>query len=235
MFLFFSFYRALYEGLNDPSLIDWRDIINLQKHWIGECDGYRFDFQVYTDDVYRTILNVWTQHPEHVPLAAFICIKPNSFIHKYYVLNHKNVYIKNPITGNKLPILVTDRVQYPDGQESRLAVPQINSFDKDLANEHNISYNNDQTMNLSKETVCEKAKKLNLGGYPVSSKLQDWLISRQRYWGTPVPIIYCNNCGTQPVPEDQLPVKLPVLNEQSGKKFKSLESAEEWIKTTCPK
>lgn len=207
----------------------------MQKHWIGECDGYRFDFQVYTDDVYRTILNVWTQHPEHVPLAAFICIKPNTFVHKYYVLNHKNVSVKNPITGNQIPILVTDHVEYPDGQESRLAVPQINSFDKDLANEHNISYNNDESMHLSKEAVCEKAKNLNLGGYPVSSKLQDWLISRQRYWGTPVPIIHCNDCGTQAVPEDQLPVKLPILNEQSSTKFKSLKSAEEWIKTTCPK
>lgn len=229
------FYRALFEGLNDPSLIDWRDIISLQKHWIGECDGYRFDFQLYTDNVCRTILNVWTQYPEHVPLAAFICIKPSSFVHKYYVLNYKNVSIKNPITGSILPIVVTDCVEYPEGQESRLAVPHANSVDKKLAKEHNISYSENQSSYLSREAICEKAKELNFGGYQVSSKLQDWLISRQRYWGTPVPIIHCNDCGAQAVPEDQLPVKLPMLDVQNGKKFKLLELAEEWINTTCPK
>jgi len=234
-FLVNNFYRALYDGLNDTSLKDWRDIINLQKHWIGECNGYRFDFHIYIDNTYQTILNIWTQYPEHVPLAAFICVKPDSFIHKYYILNHKNVYIKNPITGNMLPILVTDHVEFPDGQETCLAVPHINSNDEKLAKKHNISYHVNQSSNLTREMVCEKAKELNCGGYLVSSKLQDWLISRQRYWGTPVPIIHCNICGAQAVPEDQLPVELPMLNTQSGTKFKSLESAEEWIKTNCPK
>lgn len=225
----------MYDGLNDPSLIDWRDIINLQKHWIGECNGYKFDFQLYTDNVYRTILNIWTQHPEHIPLAAFICVKPDSFVHKYYVLNHKKVYIKNIITGNMLPIVVTNRVEYPDGQDTRLAVPHEYLIDEELAKEHNISSTINPNLYLSREAICNKAKKLNLGGYLVSSKLQDWLISRQRYWGTPIPIIHCNNCGAQAVPEDKLPVKLPILDTQKGKKIKSLKLAEEWIKTTCPK
>lgn len=150
-------------------------------------------------------------------------------------MNHKNVYIKNPITGSILPVLVTDRVVYPDGQESRLAVPCVNSIDKELAKEHNISYSVNESLYLSREAICEKAKELNVGGYQVSSKLQDWLISRQRYWGTPVPIIHCTDCGAQAVPEDQLPVKLPMLDVQKDKKFKSLELDEEWIKTTCPK
>ncbi|XP_025411846.1 probable leucine--tRNA ligase, mitochondrial isoform X2 [Sipha flava] len=230
-----QFSKALFEGLNDPSLMNWRDIINLQKHWIGECYGYRFDFQVYTDNVYRTMLNIWTQHPEHVPLATFIYIKPNSFVHKYYVQNHKNVHIKNLITGNMLPILVTNRVEFPDGQETRLGLPHAFSIDEELAKEHNFTYSVNQESHLSREAICEKAKELNAGGYPVSSKLQDWPISRQRYWGTPIPIIHCNDCGAQAVPEDKLPVKLPALDLQSNKKIKSLKLAEEWIKTTCPK
>lgn len=234
-YLYIIIYRALFDGLNDSSLKDWRDIINLQKHWIGECDGYKFDFQLYTDNVYRTVLNIWTQCPEHIPLAAFICIKPESFVHKYYILNNKNVFIKNPITDKMLPCLVTDSVEYPDGQETRLAIPHVYLNDKELAKKHNISYSINQTSNLSSKAICEKAKKLNAGGYQVSSKLQDWLISRQRYWGTPVPIIHCANCGAQAVPEDQLPVELPIIDLQKGKKFKSLELAEEWIKTTCPK
>jgi len=231
----FYFSRALYDGLNDPSLIDWRDIINLQKHWIGECNGYKFDFHLYVNNVYRTILNIWTQHPEHVALATFICIKPDSFTHKHYILKYKNVSIKNPITGIILPILVTNRIEYPDGQEARLAIPHVYSFDEELAKEHNISLFVDPSLHLLKDSVCERAKELNCGGYPVSSKLQDWPISRQRYWGTPLPIVHCNDCGAQAVPEDQLPVQLPILNVQSGKKFKLLELAEEWIKTTCPK
>lgn len=190
---------------------------------------------MYTDDAYQTVLNIWTQYPEHVPLAAFICAKPSSFIHRYYISNYKNVSVKNPITGSMLPIIVTDRVEYSDGQELRMAVPQMYLSDKDLAKEHNISYCVDKGMNFSREAVCEKARELNLGGYPVSSKLQDWLISRQRYWGTPVPIIHCKICGPQSVPEDQLPVELPMFDVQSGKKFKSLELAEKWVKTTCPK
>lgn len=114
-------------------------------------------------------------------------------------------------------------------------MPYVNSIDKELAKEHNISYSVNESLYLSREAICEKAKQLNVGGYQVSSKLQDWLISRQRYWGTPVPIIHCTDCGAQAVPEDQLPVKLPMLDVQKDKKFKSLELDEEWIKTTCPK
>lgn len=207
----------------------------MQKHWIGECNGYKFDFYVYTDGVYRTILNIWTLYPEHVPLATFICIKPDSFVHKHYILIHKNISIKNLITGSTLPILVTDCVEYANGQEARLGVPHIYSFDEELAKKHNIPLFTNRSLHLSRDTVCERAKELNCGGYLVSSKLQDWLISRQRYWGTPVPIIHCNDCGAQAVPEDQLPVQLPILKVQSSKKFKSLELAEEWIKTACPK
>lgn len=221
--------------MNDTLLIDWRDIINLQKHWIGKCDGYKFDFQIYINDTYHTILNIWTEHPEHVSMAAFICIKPNSFIHKNYILKHKNVSIRNPITGKTLPIIVTDHTEYPDEHEAHLGVPHVYPIDDELAKKHNISYCVDRNPPLSKDAVCKKAKELNVGGYPVSSKLQDWLISRQRYWGTPVPIIHCNDCGAQVVPEDQLPVELPSLDVQNDQKFKSLKFAEEWIKTTCPK
>jgi len=233
----------LFEGLNDPTLKEWKDIIKMQKHWIGNCDGTNFDFELISEipDFPKTI-NLWTDMPEFVENAKFIAISSTNILNcqKYTYdidtdIKGLNAKVLNPFSGEALPIFVTDKLVYPPWREIRLGIPSASMDDLKFSElvgipftRHSIrSYEQQQEKIIE---VLGKAKEWGIGGYPVSSRLQDWLISRQRYWGTPIPIIHCTNCGVLPVPRDQLPVTLP-----SSTSTKNFHDKKNWLQTKCHK
>ena len=85
-----------------------------------------------------------------------------------------------------------------------------------------------------KQAIIDYAEEEGFGKARIQYRLRDWLISRQRYWGAPIPVVHCPNCGAVPVPEDQLPVQLPETVDFSGKGLSPLAQLEDWVNVPCP-
>ena len=244
-------FRSLGDGLDDPILKNWRDITVLQKHWIGDCNGTRFEFEL-EDNSSRT-LSVFTHNPEHVTSASFIAVPRDSLLDQIYQepdtsdkFRKLPVRAINPFTGEFLPIYVTSEIEYPVGADSHLGIPEISEIDRHFATLANIplipspaedgkGMSSAEDVSVLRERINQIAQQRGLGGYPCSSKLRDWLISRQRYWGTPIPMVHCENCGPQPVPYNELPVVLPVVEKLSSHGKSPLLEATDWLNTKCPK
>jgi leucyl-tRNA synthetase len=167
-------------------------------------------------------------------------------------------YAINPINGRKVPIWVADYVLNTYGTGAVMAVPAHDERDFAFATkyalpiervieggdclpytEHGKMVNSEEFNGLSteegKEAIVKKLQNVNLGEWKINYRLRDWLVSRQRYWGAPIPIVHCDKCGTVAVPEDQLPVSLPYNVEFSPDGKSPLSKSEEFINTTCPK
>jgi len=167
-------------------------------------------------------------------------------------------YAINPVTKEKVPVYAGNFVVADYGSGMVMAVPAHDQRDFEFAKKYGIDIKqviegkiSDKRAYTSSGKLInsggfdgmenEKAKKeitkylveKNLGRKVVQFKLRDWLISRQRYWGTPIPIVYCEKCGVVPVPEKDLPLKLP--KKVKFGKGNPLETAEAWIKTKCLK
>ncbi|MEY4409186.1 MAG: hypothetical protein RLZZ138_437 [Actinomycetota bacterium] len=171
----------------------------------------------------------------------------------------------NPLSGEQIPIYVSDYVLADYGTGAIMGVPAHDERDMAFANAMGIDVrmvvktedenpeisrvatpgdgvlvNSGDLNGLSKSAAIAKAIEIlqqrGTGEAAKNFRLRDWLISRQRYWGTPIPIIHCESCGEVPVPQDQLPVELPSSEglDLSPKGTSPLGAAQDWVNVPCP-
>lgn len=159
-------------------------------------------------------------------------------------------YVINPLTNKKVPLWIANYVLVDYGTGAVMAVPAHDDRDKDFATKYDLEFieviDEDGNMINSEEfngissneafnKIVEKIEKENIGRKTVNYRLRDWLISRQRYWGCPIPVVYCDCCGIVPVDKKDLPVLLPTDVEFTGKGESPLTTSKEFTTTTCPK
>ncbi|MGD9957263.1 MAG: class I tRNA ligase family protein, partial [Candidatus Nanopelagicales bacterium] len=172
-------------------------------------------------------------------------------------------YAINPVNGERIPVYAADYVLADYGTGAIMAVPAHDQRDFDFAKAYGlpivtvvqppedhdastayagdgVAINSGFLDGLRKADAIERMvawlEEKGLGTGAVNYRLRDWLISRQRYWGTPIPIIHCPSCGEVPVPEDQLPVVLPPTEglDLAPKGQSPLAAAEDWVTVPCP-
>ncbi|XP_032528867.2 probable leucine--tRNA ligase, mitochondrial [Danaus plexippus] len=227
--------KQLYDGLSSDSLENWKDIINLQKHWIGECDGVVVSFKVKIKNKVQH-LEIWSSEPYKFIHGDYIFMKKdNAMLQELSHEEINNLKCYNPVSEKEISVYVCDDVNYPEGRDVYIASPSVDADDYKLIRCLNIPLDIqriDINCNKENEKGIKLAQSKKVGGYYSSSKLKDWLISRQRYWGTPIPIIHCPSCGAVPVPYEDLPVVLP--EKKTDEASLSLSSIESWVNCKCP-
>ncbi len=170
-------------------------------------------------------------------------------------------YVVNPVNGERLPMYVADYVLMEYGTGAIMAVPAHDARDHEFARKFDLpirevvaggedvqaeAYTGDGPLVNSHsdfdglpnrealEAIVAWLDREGKGHVSVNYRLRDWLLSRQRYWGCPIPVIHCERCGIVPVPEDQLPVVLPDVADYAPKGRSPLAAAEDWVNVSCP-
>lgn len=169
----------------------------------------------------------------------------------------------NPVTGKEIPIFVSDYVLATYGTGAIMAVPAHDDRDYDFAKVFdlplievvaggniaegpftdcatgtmvNSGFLNGMTVEEAKKAMIAWLTKEGIGEAKTNYKLRDWVFSRQRYWGEPIPMVWCDQCGWQPLPESELPLTLPDVDsyEPTDNGESPLSKITDWVETTCP-
>jgi len=176
----------------------------------------------------------------------------------------KGVFAVNPVSNKEIPIFISDYVLMTYGTGAIMAVPAHDDRDYEFAKKFdlpivevveggnvaneaytdcktgkmiNSEFLNGLTVENAKNKILNYLEEKNIGKRKVNFKLRDWVFSRQRYWGEPIPIVYCEKCGYVALPEEELPLKLPEVDsyEPTDNGESPLSKIESFVNTTCPK
>ena len=175
----------------------------------------------------------------------------------------KGVRAVNPATGEEIPIFISDYVLATYGTGAIMAVPGHDTRDWEFARAFglpiievvaggdvtkeaftdcetgvmvNSGFLNGMTVESAKKKITQWLSGKGIGSEKVNYKLRDWVFSRQRYWGEPIPMVYCDSCGWVPLPESELPLLLPEVEnyETTDNGESPLDRMSDWVETTCP-
>lgn len=232
-----------------------------QRNWIGKSEGSEIEFPIKDSS---EKIKVFTTRADTIFGATYVVLAPEHDLVtklKPQISNSKEVeaYIKavkdktdidrtsddkektgvelkgiraiNPANGEEVSIWIADYVLATYGTGAIMAVPQHDERDRDFATKFNLPI-------IDKPLVDTKEITDKVGGKIVTKyKLRDWVFSRQRYWGEPIPIVHCDRCGYVPVPEKELPILLPKVKSYvpTDNGESPLAIISKWVNTTCPK
>lgn len=239
--------------LEDLKTVDYLPKIKKQQEdWIGKSEGalIKFDdIEVFTtrpdtiDGVTYVVLA-----PEHPMVADLTTADQHQAVRAYIAATAKKTeiergddsrektgvftgsFVANPVNGEKVPVWVSDYVLVNYGTGAVMAVPQHDERDRAFAEKFGLPIVDRPLLGI--DEAIEKAK----GEKKVNYRLRDWVFSRQRYWGEPIPLVHCEKDGWVAIPDDQLPVELPKVEkyEPTDNGESPLSAIESFVNTTCP-
>jgi leucyl-tRNA synthetase len=192
--------------------LDWPERAKrLQRRWIGRSGGREIDFGDLT---------VFTTRPETLPGVTFLAVAPGD--------PAAGSSRPHPLTGESLPVLEADYIVEGYGTGAVMGVPAHDERDARFAVERKLRF--------SDAPLLDAVAVAHVGRPAVRFRMRDWLISRQRYWGPPIPIVYCAACGPVAVPESALPVLLPFIEDfrPAGTGVSPLAADPAFVETRCP-
>uniref|UniRef100_A0ABI8AJY0 leucine--tRNA ligase n=1 Tax=Felis catus TaxID=9685 RepID=A0ABI8AJY0_FELCA len=227
-----AYAKAMQDALAD--LPEWYGIKGMQAHWIGDCVGCHLDFTLKVDGrVTGEKLTAYTATPEAIYGTSHVAISPSHrLLHGHSSL--KETFRKALVPGQGIPSTSPEDASLAQtlGLPYSEVIETLPDGTERLRSSAEFTGMNRQDAFLA---LTQKARRKRVGGDVTSDKLKDWLVSRQRYWGTPIPMVHCPACGPVPVPLQDLPVTLPHITAFTGKGGSPLATASDWVNCACPR
>ncbi len=249
----------------DKEKLDWpKGIIEMQRNWIGKKEGAKIKFQMVNGQWSMVNeLEVFTTRVDTINGATFIVVAPELIkdwmdrglvasdeVKKYVESSLQKseqsrlegerektgvdtgLTVVNPYNQEKIPVWVADYALANVGTGGVMGVPHYDERDKAFATKFGLPIKEIEC----DETILEKLEKMGVAKKETTYHLRDWVFSRQRYWGEPIPLVYCKKCGVVTLREDQLPLTLPKLTsyEPTETGESPLAKVSEWVNTKCP-